>query len=125
MEPCDVLVLEDEPMTREHLVALLREGGMTVASADSVPVALDVLTASGARVLVADLRLAPDARGGGQDGHRLAIAAEQLDPTIGVIFISGDIEALRGRELGPRERVLAKPFGREALIDAVRGLLPQ
>jgi len=115
---CDVLVLEDERPTRELLVEVLADAGLTVREAETVRGAQHVLREHGARLLVADKNLHE-----GEDGHTLAHEAMRLHPGLLVIYTSAGWEALRDLALTPRERVLPKPFTAAKLVELAQELI--
>ena len=122
----DVLVVEDEPLVREAVAAVLRGAGFGVAEAASAEEAL-ALAGSGGHgggggapaVVVADLRL-----GAGMDGLALGAEARRRWPGVGVVYATGHPDSFDGRLLGPRERYVLKPFAPAALLGAVRRLTP-
>ena len=118
----DVLVIEDEPLVREVVVAALRDAGFSVAEAASGEEAL-ALAESAAdgppAVVVADLRL-----GSGMDGLAFGAEARKRWPEVGVVYATGHPDSFDGRLLGPRERYVVKPLTPAALLGAVRRLMP-
>ena len=123
----DVLVVEDEPLVREAVAAVLRGAGFGVAEAASAEEALALAGSAdhggggGAApaVVVADLRL-----GAGMDGLALGAEARRRWPGVGVVYATGHPDSFDGRLLGPRERYVLKPFAPAALLGAVRRLAP-
>jgi DNA-binding NtrC family response regulator len=88
MEPLKLvaLIVEDDVLQRELLVALLEESEVGVIQCESAEGALRVLEATGQRVsvLITDVNLA-----GRIDGVELAHSAVQRCPEIHVIVTSG------------------------------------
>jgi CheY-like chemotaxis protein len=122
----DVLVVEDEPLVREAVAAVLRGAGFGVAEAASAEEALALAGSAGhggggaaPAVVVADLRL-----GAGMDGLALGAEARRRWPGVGVVYATGHPDGFDGRLLGPRERYVLKPFAPAALLSAVRRLTP-
>ncbi|MBV9785337.1 MAG: response regulator [Acidisphaera sp.] len=120
--PTDVLVLEDDELFRTTLAGALESAGLRVREATGGREALSLLRESeNFEILLADRNLALGGDDLG-DGFRVAEAAMHLWPSLGVIYMTGDVEALEGRALGPRERMIRKPFVAIELIELVRGL---
>ena len=113
---CDVMVLDDEPMIRELLTEALAGAGLSTREAETGRAMRVILRESGARVLVADKKLAE-----GEDGHLLAREAMRLNPGLRVVYISGQVDAMGDAGLTPRERFLPKPFTLKQLVEAVKG----
>ncbi|NYS26580.1 PAS domain S-box protein [Rhodobacteraceae bacterium 2376] len=116
-----ILVVEDDPMVREHLVASLIGLGYKVEAAETGPQALELLQdLPGLDLLFTDIVLP-----GGMSGRNLADEARALRPTLKVLFTSGYSEnaiAHHGR-LDPGVELLSKPYRREQLATKVRKVL--
>ncbi len=110
-----VLVLEDEPLWRRHLVASLERWGAEVSAVDSVAGARKLLASANFDFALMDVNL-PD--GLGPD----LLRDKSVPPHTGVVImtaeggISGAVEAMR---LGALD-YLAKPFEPEALALTLR-----
>jgi CheY-like chemotaxis protein len=119
---CDILVLDDNPLISKLVTEFLEDEGFEVAEAHTPAEAFDVLRGPpGARLLLADRELnrAP----GDIDGFAAADMALRLYPTLRVIYVSGDTEALSEVAPTPRARLLEKPFVSAQLVETVRDLL--
>jgi DNA-binding response OmpR family regulator len=91
-----ILVVEDEPLTREAMVRFLESEGFSVRPAADVPACRAALSAEPSDVVILDLGLP------GQDG--LVLARElQDDPTVDVIVVT-----MRGE---PEQRIAALDNG--------------
>ncbi len=114
-----VLVVEDDALVRDFLFTCLGGAGYPVQVATTAEQGIAVLESGEARVdlVVTDIVL-PNA-----SGLELVRRARELRPGIPVLMISGYSEALFEGRLA--ERVLGKPFTREALLLAVRGALQE
>lgn len=113
-----VLVVEDEPMVREHAVGLLRRLGYQVTEAANGPEALDVLRGD-ERV---DLLFTDVVMPGGMNGVELADEARVLRPGLHVLFTSGYTDdAADGVDF--HGQLLHKPYKREVLAQRVREAL--
>jgi len=117
-----VLLVEDEPVVRRSMSAMLAEIG---CDADAVATGGDAIRAmesapDGYDLVVTDLGL-PD-----MTGWTLADELRDLAPEVGVVFASGSPEAeARSGRLGtsPTVGFLAKPVSRHELRDAVARVL--
>ncbi len=113
-----VLVAEDEPQVRAVAVRTLSAAGFEVLEASNGARGLAVFEARSAPidVLVTDV-LMPEL-----SGPDLARAARNLDPALGVVFMSGYSEATLSASASefPGSAFLTKPFTPQALVDAVR-----
>ena len=118
---CDVLILDDDAFLVELMADTLRDEGLDVLTVGDTETALDTLREPGAKVLVADKWI--EIGSTHEDGHSMAEVAERLYPTLRVVFISGDHDALGDRILTPRERLLPKPFIANELVVAVQEVL--
>ncbi len=114
----DILIIEDDPFMRELVALSLRDAGYRVVecSAQGLRLLDEALTA---RVVIVDLN-AP------KSGSIKTVAALRTRfPAASIVAISGYLQAgpamadAVARQLGV-ERVLAKPFGNNELIDLVR-----
>jgi CheY-like chemotaxis protein len=107
-----ILVVDDEPYFRSVVNTILRKAGFqTIEARDGVE-AYEIVRESGSRVelLVTDFQMPR------MDGLSLIECVRELHPKLPVLLITGS-------RLGNRPRsyaVLNKPFGREALLQAVR-----
>ena len=115
---CDVVVLDDEPLIRELLTEALAGAGLSASEAGTGRAMRVILRESGARLLVADKKLAE-----GEDGHLLAREAMRLNPGLLVVYISGHVDAMGDAGLTPRERFLPKPFTASTLVELAQALI--
>ena len=116
-----ILVVEDEALVREHVVAQLRALGYRVLAANDGPEALSLLQ-GGAAV---DLLFTDVVMPGGIGGRDLAERAGLLRPGLKVLFTSGYTETSvfhQGR-LQPGVDLLSKPYRRDVLAAKVRKVL--
>jgi CheY-like chemotaxis protein len=111
-----VLLIEDDALVRATLADWMSDDGIDV---DGLASAEDALVLLGAGqvpdVLVTDINL-----GHGLDGLDLADVARARHPDIEVVYISGRPFNMHGRELGPHESFIAKPFTVAQLMLAIR-----
>lgn len=116
-----VLVVEDEPLIHELLETTLTEGGFAVAIACSGEEALKLLEAPGAayRALLTDVRLRP----GGLTGWDVARRGRELDPSLPVVYMTGDSSVEWAANGVPHSIVLTKPFAPAQVVTAVAQLL--
>ena len=100
-----VLLVEDEPIVRELVRAMLRSDGMTVTAVGHPAEALDLLAYTSFDLLLTDIVMP------GMHGDALARQALSLRPLIKVVYMSGHArEGLEGLDDGAL--FLAKPFTR-------------
>ena len=113
-----ILVVEDDLHVRSTLESLLRQAGFDVATAAGLDDALDHV-ANGLRseLLLSDIRLA-----GKHNGFEVARFLKEKIPGLRSVFVSGyvgdEIEDLTMIPDGAI--VVAKPFRKDALLDAIR-----
>jgi two-component system cell cycle sensor histidine kinase/response regulator CckA len=116
-----VLVVDDEPVVRKIVVAVLRRAGFEVLDADSPQAAFDVLARRTATVdlLVTDMLL------GGESGRALAVEIQKRSPGIEVLYMSGYPDGALEPEkaLGPGDHFLHKPFTPDAMVATVQRVL--
>lgn len=117
MEPCSpaVLIVEDEALVRMMAVDVL--SGLCVpiyeaADAEEALRALEEHPQIG--VLFTDINMP-----GVMDGMALAFRVHEMRPQVGVVVTSGR-HRLGDADLPDEGRFLAKPYGSQQLLDAVR-----
>lgn len=117
---CTVLVVDDEPALRGLVARMLRLEGHRVLEAAGGPdaIALYAEHVGDIAVVVTDVVM-PD-----MDGRVLANRLLELNPSLGVVLMSGYIpqNALDMRD-SPRMRFVAKPFRSSDICRAVRGFM--
>ena len=118
-----VLVVEDEPMVRSHVVRMLDRLGYTSLEAADGREALEVLSAKAGRV---DLVLT-DIVMPRMSGRDLATEVAERWPRLPVLFTSGyaDDEMARRDLLTPEAPFIQKPFDARGLAAKLRTLLPR
>jgi len=118
-----VLVVEDEPPVRMIVVDVLSDRGYTVLEAGDGHSGLHIVESS-TRIdlLVTDVGLP-----GGMNGRQLADAARQKRPDLKVLFITGYAEGAGvGKSLLDHGmQVMTKPFGVEAFVARVDGIMAE
>ena len=115
-----VLVVEDDAVVRQLVTDALRELGLLVLPAADGMAALGLLR----RELPIDL-LVSDVGLPGLNGRQLAEAAQELQPGLRVLLMTGYIHEVAGAQgfLGPGMALLTKPFEMDALVRSVGELL--
>jgi DNA-binding response OmpR family regulator len=115
-------VIEDEDAVRTLLRTLLRLAGYEVLSCQDGAEALDLLEARGGEVqlLISDVNL-----GGAMDGFEAADLLRARQPSLKVLYISGEDEANRVSEryANMPADFLLKPFTPRAFTERVNALL--
>ena len=115
-----VLVVEDEPEVREIAVAFLRSLGYWSRVAATAEEALDLLRGD----IRIDLLFSDVVLGSGLTGVDLAHEAQRLRPGLRVLLASGYEHPLLGGDIdGAHFELLRKPYSREELASAIRGIL--
>lgn len=113
-----IVLIEDEPVTREALASYLAGFGHKVSAFSEAAPAESLLASDTADLLIVDINLS------GKDG--LEITREQRARSeIGIILLTGrtdDVDRIVGLELGADDYV-CKPFNRRELAARVKNLL--
>jgi len=114
----DVVVLEDDDLVRDVLTDIIEAEGFAVRPATTAGDALAQIDSSaGCSLLLTDIDLGP-----GLSGFEAARMAQEKHPGLPVIYLTGRPSHGNGREFGPRERFLRKPFRTRELVEAMRSL---
>jgi CheY-like chemotaxis protein len=119
----EILVVDDDALMRGLLAEWLSAAGYRVREAAHGDTALQMLRSSPANLLITDMDMP------GRDGAQTIDEARRLVPGLPVIAISGgtregqEIWMATARNFGAA-RMLAKPFGREALLAAIEDIVP-
>ena len=114
--PLTVFIVDDEPLARSRLKDLLVDCGaqielQVVGEAGNGQEALDKLNETPAEVVLMDIRMPQ------MDGLTLADTLRASHPDLNVIFVSG--YPVKHEAMGPRSRLLSKPFARTDLMNLV------
>ncbi|WP_140882161.1 PAS domain-containing protein [Muricoccus nepalensis] len=112
-----ILLVEDDPLVRDHVAAQLREMGYRVALVGDAAEALGALRGGTFDLLFTDVVMP-----GGMNGLDLAGEARRLHPGLRVLLTSGYTDSALSRHGAPEPgvRLLRKPYRRRDLADAVR-----
>ena len=116
-----VLVVEDEPLVREHAIHALEELGYRVHEAANATLALEALQRDPAiSILFTDLVLP-----GGVHGEELAARARALRPELRVLFTTGYARnsMVHQQRLPANARFLSKPYTLDELARELRRLI--
>src|SRR5438045_7613772 len=111
----NILVVEDDPDSRDAIVRVLQTAGYKVAETDYAEKALETISRQNIDILITDLRLP------GMDGIELLKGAKSAAADIEVILITGHatidlaVEALRQGAYD----FIAKPVRKQALLRTV------
>lgn len=116
-----ILVVEDDMLVREHLVAQLRNLGYRVTDASSGPEAYEIIK----RIDDIDLLFTDVIMPGGMNGRQLADAAVKLRPGLKVLFTSGYTgnAIIHHGRLDAGVNLLSKPYRRQEMALKVRKAL--
>jgi signal transduction histidine kinase len=113
-----IVVCDDDADVRAFVATFLRDGGHTVWEADNPAAALHVLEQERPiDLLVVDYAM-PD-----MSGAALAARAQERQPNLKVLLMTGHAEALSGGGV-PGEPLLAKPFKPSELTKRIAEALP-
>jgi CheY-like chemotaxis protein len=117
LEPLRILAVEDEPEVLDVLRAMLSTAGHTVFTAASGREALELFEHEAVDLVLTDLGMP------GMTG--LALAAEiKRRRTIPVLLLTGWADELDAATAPSVDLVVAKPFTRERLFEALARTLP-
>lgn len=115
----NILIAEDDDLTRQNLTDLLEEEGYTIHAACDGEEALRLWHEVSADVVLLDIMMP------GKSGYDVCREIRTTDATVPVIFISAkseEIDIVVGLELGADD-FLRKPFGRHELIARIHAHL--
>jgi len=116
-----LLLVEDDILVRMTVALMLEDDGFQVVEASTAEEAQRLMQGGlNAMVMVTDVDL-----GAGPSGMELADELRSQRPDLAIIFITGRLASLAGRELKPREAILPKPFEGSALSRLVRKMVPR
>ena len=113
--PLRILVVEDDDLVREMAVSALTDEGFDVVEAETAEQALACCAEARADVLVTDIQLR-----GHLTGWDVAEQCRESDPSLPVIYASGDCHAGERRVAG--SSFLRKPYDPDQLVQSVRHL---
>ena len=115
-----ILVVEDEPLIGLSLKDSLNEAGYDVRLTETALDALGELesAADALSALVTDIRL-----GGEQDGWQVARRARELNPSIPIVYMSGDSAIDHASQGVPDSIMVQKPFAAAQIITGVATLM--
>ncbi len=117
VEPLRILAVEDEPEVADLVRAMLIHAGHSVVSAASGREALDLFEREPVDLVITDLGMP------GMTG--LALAAElKRRRAVPIILLTGWAEDLDGKNTPDADVIIAKPFTRERLVDAIARAVP-
>lgn len=115
-----VLAVDDEVLVLELIQSALEDGGFQVVTAISVEEAVDILRQQGASALaglVTDVNL-----GRGKSGWDLATVARELNPSIPVVYVTGDSAHEWASRGVPHSVVVTKPFASAQIVVALASM---
>ena len=109
-----ILVVDDEPLLRSFVRAILEDNGYSLREAATAHDALSLLDADGIDAVLTDIEMP-----GGLNGLDLAKMIRAMWPSKALIVMSGRTLP-RARELPAHIALLTKPFSPERLVDVMR-----
>lgn len=113
-----VLLVEDEPLSREVVAAFLEDAGYDVTTTCTADEALILLNEDLFGILLTDITMP-----GQIDGIGLAEHAREIHPGLPVVFVSGRPDGEdRVRALGQPTEFFIKPCDAQSLVGAVSRL---
>jgi two-component system, cell cycle sensor histidine kinase and response regulator CckA len=120
-----ILVVDDEPTVLSFVSKVLERAGYEVLGASSADQAAEICEQKELRIsiVVTDIQMP------GVSGRKLAECLSRSHPNIPVLFMTGYIadtencDTLTGDVRLDGYPIIRKPFGREALLAAIEGVL--
>lgn len=113
-----ILLAEDDPYTKEGLIAIFEEEGYTVTAASDGEEALTRFEESSPDVVVLDIMMPK------KNGYDVCRAIRKRDRNVPVIFLSAkseEIDKVLGLELGADDYI-SKPFGIREVIARIKAV---
>jgi PAS domain S-box-containing protein len=117
LEPMRIIAVEDEPEVLDLVRAMLTHAGHTVVGAASGREALTLFAQDGADLVITDLGMS------GMTGLALAEQLKARRP-VPIVLMTGWAEDLDESATSTVDVVLAKPFTREKLFEAIARAVP-
>ena len=115
-----VLVVEDEPMIQSLVQEALEDGGFQVEAVSSGEDAAKLLADPDRfRAVITDVNLGRDR----MDGWDIGRLARETDPSLPVIYMTGDSAAEWAARGVPNSLLITKPFAPTQVVAAVAQLL--
>jgi CheY-like chemotaxis protein len=114
--PAVILVVEDEPLIRFHVVDMIESAGFEVIEAPNADAAMRILAErEDIRVLVTDINMP-----GSMDGVRLARAARDRWPPLEIIVMSGNVVP-GDQDMPSRGVFFSKPLDERKFVNVLSG----
>lgn len=115
-----VLVVEDEPLIRDLIEAMLEDGGFTAKFATTGEAAMSALSnpVDDVIAMITDIDL-----GRGPNGWEVARHARRLNPELPVVYMSGASAGGWTSEGVPNSTMVPKPFAAATLLVALASCL--
>ena len=114
-----ILIVDDDPKVLKLLETLLRADGQSPVSANSGPVALELLSAQAFDLMISDVRMSP------MDGMELSRRARAQCPHLPIIMLTayGTVETAQESLRNETFDYLTKPFRVDELVQTVKRAL--
>lgn len=114
-----ILLVEDEPLTREVVAAFLEDAGYDVTATCTADEAVILLSEDLYALLLTDITMP-----GAIDGIGLAEHAREIHPGLPVVFVSGRADSeQRVQAIAPPTAFFAKPCDTTRLVTTVGDML--
>lgn len=113
-----VLIVEDDPVTRQGLVEILRGEGYTVLEAGDGITGLRLFETGKPEFVCLDIMMP------GRDGYEVCRRIRQADAQVPIVFISAkseEVDRVVGLELGADD-FIPKPFGVREVVARIRAV---
>ncbi len=113
-----ILIVDDDPALRKIVRQMVESAGHAVIEADNGRAALHAFRTQNPEIVISDIVMPQ------KDGIEMIAELRRESPTVRVVAISGggrtrNLDVLRLAERAGADVVLAKPFARAELIDAI------
>jgi ActR/RegA family two-component response regulator len=122
MAPTKMLLVDDDEIVLQLLLAVMEKNGFEVKSANNVADALKLISTETFEVLLSDLHMP-----GAGDGLTVVSAMRHANPKAVTILLSAfpDVNAAAHAILLQADEILVKPMDVESLVKVIRGRLAE
>jgi|WetSurMetagenome_2_1015567.scaffolds.fasta_scaffold262985_2 CheY-like chemotaxis protein len=117
--PRRVLLIDDDPMLRRTLGALLRHAGHAVAEAADGRAGVAIFRETPVDIVLTDFAMP------GFTGWEVAQAAKAINPRVPVVYVTGCVQAIAPHQTALADAIIEKPCGLAALQAVIGPLTMQ